>query len=273
MTIIDQIDESCAFIRSLMGDDVPEVGVILGSGLGPLADAIEDKVVVPYVEIPHFAHSTVVGHDGNLIIGSLGGKRVMAMQGRFHYYEGYSMQVVTFPVRVMARLGIKVLLISNAAGTMNPAFNVGDLMVITDHINMMPNPLIGPNEDLLGPRFPDMTTTYSPRLRDIAIQAADNVGDFLRMGVYVGVTGPWYETPAEYRMYHIMGGDAVGMSTVPEAIVARHSGMEVFGMSVITNQANALSEDNLNDGDDVVRAANSAAQRMSVLFAEMIAMI
>ena len=146
-------------------------------------------------------------------------------------------------------------------------------MVITDHINMMPNPLIGPNEDLLGPRFPDMTTTYSPRLRDIAIQAADNVGDFLRMGVYVGVTGPSYETPAEYRMYHIMGGDAVGMSTVPEAIVARHSGMEVFGMSVITNQANALSEDNLNDGDDVVRAANSAAQRMSVLFAEMIAMI
>ena len=197
----------------------------------------------------------------------------MAMQGRFHYYEGYSMDEVTFPVRVMARLGVKTLFVSNAAGGMNPDFRVGDLMIITDHISFLPNPLIGKNIEEMGPRFPDMTTVYSSRIRTLAHTAANAMGISLREGVYVAETGPTYETPAEYRMFHMMGGDAVGMSTVSEVIVARHCGMEVFGMSVITNCAKDLSESCLNNGDDVVTAADKAADTMTNLFVSILSAV
>lgn len=248
----------------------PTTGIILGSGLGKLADAITQPTVIPYADIPHFKTSTAVGHKGNLIFGLLGQTPVVAMQGRFHYYEGYTMHEVTFPVRVMARLGIRRLLVSNAAGGINPDFRVGDLMVITDHISFMPNPLIGKNIEAMGPRFPDMTAVYSRPLRRQAHQAAAQLGITLREGIYVAETGPTYETPAEYRMYRLLGGDAVGMSTVPEVIVARHSGLEVFGMSVITNCAHELDDNHLNDGNDVVKAADQAADAMTAIFTHII---
>lgn len=261
------------------GKALPETVIVLGSGLGKLADSIANPLVIPYGEIPHFKVSTAVGHKGNLIIGTLSHSAtqspshpitVMAMQGRFHYYEGYTMEEVTFPIRVFARMGIKTLLVSNAAGAVNPNFRVGDLMVITDHINFMPNPLVGPNKEEFGPRFPDMTDPYSLRLRNIAYTVADELNIRLQEGVYVAGTGPTYETRAEYRMYRILGGDACGMSTVPEVIVARHCGMEVFGMSVITNQSADLGNGTVNDGDDVVRAADQAADKMTKLFADII---
>lgn len=248
----------------------PATGIILGSGLGKLADSIEDADIIPYAEIPGFKQSTAVGHKGNLIFGRLNGTPVVAMQGRFHYYEGYAMQDVVFPVRVLNALGVKRLLVSNAAGGMNPDFAVGDLMIITDHISFMPNPLIGKNLDQLGPRFPDMTTVYSKSLRAKAHARAAELGVVLREGVYVAETGPTYETPAEYRMFRLLGGDAVGMSTVPEVIAARHCGMEIFGMSVITNCAKDLGDDCLNDGDDVVRAADRAADTMTELFKALV---
>ena len=256
--------------------EIPTVAVVLGSGLGQLAQRIANPLTIPYSQIPHFKTSTAVGHKGNLIIGTLGGKTIAAMQGRFHYYEGYTMEEVTLPIRVLATLGVKTVMVSNAAGAINPHFKVGDLMVIEDHISFMPNPLIGPNNEEFGPRFPDMTEAYSRRLRQVAKNAAEALGVSLRHGVYLAETGPSYETPAEYRMYRLLGGDAVGMSTVPEVIVARHCGIEVFGISVITNQANdlgTLTEDGqivVNDGNDVVRAANSAADTMSTLFETII---
>ena len=271
MNQLHDIQESAGHILSRLGDTPrPTVGIILGSGLGLLADHISGSIVIPYSEIPHFRRSTAIGHKGNLIVGQLGGKQVLAMQGRFHYYEGYSMQEVTFPVRVMSAMGIKTLMVSNAAGAMNPDYRVGDLMVIADHISFMPNPLIGPNIDEMGPRFPDMTTVYSRRIRQIATAEAGKTGLVLREGVYVAETGPCYETPAEYRMYAALGGDVVGMSTVPEVIVARHCGMEIFGMSVVTNQANDLNEDCENDGDEVVVEANKAAEKMTTLFTRII---
>lgn len=270
--MIHKIDESTQFIRQrLAGRPIPEIAIILGSGLGLMADRIQDQLVIPYSEIPNFKRSTAIGHKGNLIIGTLGGKHVMAMQGRFHYYEGYTMQEVTFPVRVMARLGIKTLFVSNAAGAVNPTYRVGDMMIITDHINLLPNPLIGPNMDEFGTRFPDMTTVYSRRIRQIAIDQASQMGETLQQGIYVGGTGPTYETPAEYKFYAAIGGDAAGMSTVPEVIVARHSGLEIFGMSIITNQSNDLSDTCLNNGDDVVREANKAAVKMTTLFENIVA--
>lgn len=252
------------------GYALPSVAIVLGSGLGKLGEEIENPLIIPYKEIPHFKSSTAIGHKGNLIIGTLGGKIVMAMQGRFHYYEGYTMEEVTYPMRVFARMGIQQVLVSNAAGAVNPNYRVGDLMIITDHINFMPNPLIGPNKEDFGPRFPDMTEVYSLRIRTIAQEEAKQLGLILREGVYVAGTGPTYETPAEYRMYRTIGADACGMSTVPEVIVARHSGMEVFGMSVITNQANDLGNGVVNDGNDVVRAADQAADRMTVLFSNIV---
>lgn len=249
---------------------LPTVVVVLGSGLGKLADSIEQPLTIPYGDIPHFKVSTAVGHKGNLIIGRLGGKTIIAMQGRFHYYEGYTMEEVTFPMRVFARMGIRHVMVSNAAGAVNPTFRVGDLMVITDHINFMPNPLIGPNKEDFGPRFPDMTEVYSRRLRSLAHEEALSLGISLQEGIYVAGTGPTYETPAEYRMYRALGADACGMSTVPEVIVARHSGMEIFGMSVITNQSADLGDGVINDGDDVVRAANHAAGIMTALFTRLI---
>ena len=251
----------------------PKTAIILGTGLGQLASEITDKTEIAYSDIPNFPVSTVEGHSGKLIFGKLGGVDILAMQGRFHYYEGYTMQEVTYPIRVFARMGIKRILVSNAAGAVNPDYRVGDLMVITDHINFMPNPLIGPNESLFGPRFPDMTEVYSRRLRTVALAEAARMGLTLREGVYVAETGPTYETPAEYRMFRMLGADAVGMSTVPEVIVARHCGLEVFGISVITNQAHDLDSASgfVNDGDDVVREADRAADKMTNLFRKIVA--
>lgn len=249
---------------------MPQTVVVLGSGLGKLADSIEEPLVIPYAEIPHFKTSTAVGHKGNLIVGKLAGQSIMAMQGRFHYYEGYTMQEVTFPMRVFATLGLRTLLVSNAAGALNPDYRVGDLMLISDHISFMPNPLLGPNLEQFGTRFPDMTSVYSSHLRQCAKAEAQKMGISLREGVYVAETGPTYETPAEYRMFRLLGGDAVGMSTVPEVIVARHCGMQVFGISVITNQSNDLGGDVVNDGNDVVRQADAAADKMTALFARIL---
>ena len=271
---IQQIEEAAGYVRSrceAAGKSMPDSAVVLGSGLGDLADRIADALVIPYSDIPHFRQSTAVGHKGDLIVGTLGSHQLIAMQGRFHYYEGYTMREVTLPVRVMARLGVRTLYVSNAAGGMNPDFKVGDLMVITDHINFMPNPLIGPNLDAYGVRFPDMTEVYSKRLREQAHRLASEMGLTLRNGVYVAETGPTYETLAEYRMYRMMGGDAVGMSTVPEVIVARHSGLEVFGISIITNQVADLLEGGHNDGDDVITAAKAATQTLSTLMEQLIA--
>lgn len=262
-------DEAAAYIRSQIAT-IPTTAIILGSGLGRLADHIDHPMVIPYTHIPHFKQSTATGHKGNLVIGSLGSQPVIAMQGRFHYYEGYAMSEVTFPIRVFARLGVTTLIVSNAAGGLNPDFRVGDLMLITDHINFMPNPLIGKNLDDMGPRFPDMTTVYSRRLRQAAQRQASRLGITLREGVYVAETGPTYETPAEYRMYRQLGGDAVGMSTVPEVIVARHCGMEIFGISVITNCAKDLSDTVVNNGDDVVAVANAAGDTLTQLIANLV---
>lgn len=252
---------------------LPEIAIVLGSGLGGLADKIEDPIVIPYKEIPNFKHSTAMGHKGNLICGKLGKKLVLAMQGRFHYYEGYTMQEVTFPIRVMKLLGIKTLLVSNAAGGINTSFKVGDLMIICDHINMMPNPLIGPNNEAFGTRFPDMTRAYDRELIKLMEEIAVEKQIPLKKGVYVALTGPTYETPAEYAFYGKVGGDAIGMSTVPEVITARHAGIRVFGISVITNEGYHFADDFVNDGADVIAAANRAAETMSSLFTELVSKI
>ena len=259
------------YVASRLDGHKPMVGIVLGSGLGKLAEKIEDKIVIPYKEIPGFPVSTAIGHKGNFIAGYLGGKPVIAMQGRFHYYEGYTMELVTLPIRVMKVLGIQYLFVSNAAGGVNFDFKVGDLMVITDHISHLPNPLIGPNMPEFGPRFPDMTRPYDLELRKKAFEIAADLGITLKQGVYFAGTGPSYETPAEYKYFRLIGGDAVGMSTIPEVIVARHSDIPVFGMSVITNEAHDdYAEDYVNDGDDVVVAADAAADRMTTLFTRII---
>lgn len=259
------------YIAAKLDGRKPFAGIVLGSGLGKLADKIENPTVIPYKEIPGFPVSTAVGHKGNFIAGELGGKFVVAMQGRFHFYEGYPMELVTLPIRVMKVLGIQYLFVSNAAGGVNYDFKVGDMMVITDHINHLPNPLIGPNMEEFGPRFPDMTRPYDKKLRMRAFEIAAGLGYELKSGVYFAGTGPSYETPAEYKYFRLIGADAVGMSTIPEVIVARHSDIPVFGMSVITNEAHDdYAEDYVNDGDDVVEAANAAADRMTVLFSKII---
>ena len=232
--MLEKIQETASFIRERMHTN-PETAIILGTGLGSLVNEIKDKYELSYEEIPNFPISTVEGHCGKLIFGKLGDKEIMAMQGRVHYYEGYSMKEVTFPVRVMHELGIKTLFVSNAAGGMNPEFKIGDLMIITDHINTFPeHPLRGKNIDY-GPRFPDMSEAYNRSLIDQAKEIAQEKGIRVVEGVYVGVSGPTFETPAEYRYFRVIGGDAVGMSTVPEVIVAKHCGIRVFGMSVITD--------------------------------------
>ena len=254
-----------------MGGRKPQIGIVLGSGLGMLADQIENPIVIPYSELPGFPVSTAIGHKGNFIVGTLGGKCVIAMQGRIHYYEGYPMHLVVLPIRVMIRIGIQYLFVSNAAGGTNLSFHVGDLMIIRDHINLIPNPLIGPNLDEFGPRFPDMTRPYDPGLILKAEEIAAWEGISLQKGVYVAVTGPCYETPAEYRFFRNIGADAVGMSTVPEVIVARHSSIPVFGMSVITDVAHATDdEDYVTDGEAIVEAANAAADRMTVIFKRLV---
>ncbi|MDR1022631.1 MAG: purine-nucleoside phosphorylase [Prevotellaceae bacterium] len=232
--MLEKIKESATFINSKVSIE-PEVGIILGTGLGGLVHSIENQEVLEYKDIPNFPLSTVEGHSGRLIFGTLGGKKVVAMQGRFHYYEGYDMQQVTFPVRVMKFLNVKYLFVSNASGGMNPAFAVGDLMIINDHINLLPNPLIGKNLDELGPRFPDMSEPYSKQLIALCESVAGKQGIKVQKGCYVGVTGPTFETPKEYGYFRRIGGDAVGMSTVPEVIVARHMGIPVFAMSIVTD--------------------------------------
>jgi len=247
----------------------PKTAIILGTGLGQLATEITDATTVSYRDIPHFPVSTVEGHAGQLIFGKLGGKDILAMQGRFHFYEGYSMKEVTFPVRVMYELGIETLFVSNAAGGMNPAFHIGDLMVITDHLNLFPeHPLRGKNVPP-GPRFPDMSEAYSKRLIRLADSIAEEKGIHLQHGVYAGVQGPTFETPAEYAMYHHLGADAVGMSTVPEVIVARHCGIEVFGISVITDLGVEGIVEKVSH-EEVQEAANRAQPLMTDIMREMI---
>lgn len=268
---VEKIMTAAEYVAAKLGGRTPYAGVVLGSGLGKLAESIENKIVIPYKEIPGFPVSTAVGHKGNFIAGELGGKFVIAMQGRFHYYEGYTMDLVTLPIRVMKVLGIQYLFVSNAAGGVNFDFKVGDMMVITDHINHLPNPLVGPNMPEFGPRFPDMTRPYDPELRRKAFAIAEEYGIVLKQGVYFAGTGPSYETPAEYKYFRMIGADAVGMSTIPEVIVARQSSIPVFGMSVITNEAHDdYAEDYENDADDVVVAADAAADRMTLLFTKMI---
>lgn len=268
--MIDKIQETANYIRAKVGE-MPKTVIILGTGLGALVDHIDDKQYIPYKEIPNFPVSTVEGHSGNLIFGRLGTKPVMAMQGRFHYYEGYDMKQVTFPVRVMKELGIETLYVSNAAGGMNKEFRVGDIMIITDHINLFPeNPLHGKNDNRLGPRFPAMTEAYSHKLIDLADKIAAEKGIRVMHGVYVGTQGPTFETPAEYEYFRIIGGDAVGMSTVPEVIVANHGGMKVFGVSVITDLGGKDVTD-VPTHEEVQKAAEEAQPRMMEIMKELVA--
>lgn len=232
--MLEKINQSATFIQKKTNFN-PEIGIILGTGLGGLVNEINIEHSLNYQDIPHFPVSTVEGHQGRLIFGTLAGKKVMAMQGRFHYYEGYTMQEVTFPVRVMKFLGIKHLVVSNASGGVNPDFEIGDIMIITDHINLMPNPLIGKNYDELGPRFPDMSDAYDKSLVAKADNIARDLGIKVQKGTYVGVTGPTLETPSEYVYFRKIGGDTVGMSTVPEIIIARHMNLPCFAISIITD--------------------------------------
>ena len=267
--MIEKIKQTADYIRSKAGN-VPETAIILGTGLGALVDHITEKKYIPYTEIPNFPVSTVEGHSGNLIFGRLGNRQVIAMQGRFHYYEGYDMKEVTFPVRVMKQLGVKTLFVSNAAGGMNKEFRVGDIMIITDHINLFPeNPLRGKNYEELGPRFPAMTEAYSHRLVALADQIGAEKGIRLMHGVYVGTQGPTFETPAEYEYFRIIGGDAVGMSTVPEVIVANHAGMKVFGVSVITDLGGKDVTD-VPTHEEVQKAAEAAQPYMMEIMRELI---
>ncbi len=266
---LEMIRETADYILKKVGV-APDTAVILGTGLGDLVNHIEIKKELDYKEIPNFPVSTVEGHSGKLIFGNLGGKFIMAMQGRFHYYEGYSMKEVTFPVRVMQKLGVQTLFVSNAAGGMNKEFQVGDVMIITDHINLFPeNPLRGKNYDDLGPRFPAMTEAYSKGLIMMADDIARVDGIRLMHGVYVGTPGPTFETPAEYEYFRIIGGDAVGMSTVPEVIVANHAGMTVFGVSVITDLGGKdITE--VPTHEEVQKAAVKAQPVMTHIIKEML---
>ena len=267
--LLQKIEEAAGYIAE-RANDRPEVGIILGTGLGGLTERIDQKCSIDYTEIPHFPVSTVEGHKGRLIFGELGGRRVVAMQGRFHYYEGYSMKQVTFPIRVMKELGVKYLLVSNAAGGMNPNFQVGDLMVITDHINLFPeHPLRGKNDPQLGVRFPNMSDAYSKGLIQKVLQIARDNHIPLQQGVYVGTQGPTYETPAEYKYFRTIGGDAVGMSTVPEVIVARHSGMEVFAISVITDLGVEGIVETASH-ENVQKAASQVESQMTLIMKNLI---
>lgn len=259
-------------VRGAVGAEfTPEVGIVLGTGLGRLAEEIDAVAVIEYSAIPGFPLSTVESHTGRLILGRLGGKAVVAMQGRFHFYEGYSMQQITFPVRVMHELGARVLMVSNACGGMNPLYRRGDLMLIEDHINLLgDNPLIGPNDDTLGPRFPDMSEPYSRELRALAHEVALDERIRLHEGTFVAVAGPNLETRAEYRFLRTIGADVVGMSTVPEVIVARHMGMRVMGMSIITDECfpDALAP---VDVAEIIAAANRAEPKMTRIMSGVIA--
>ena len=266
--MLEKIQETAAFLKSKMHTQ-PETAIILGTGLGSLVNEITDKYEINYQDIPNFPVSTVEGHSGKLIFGKLGDKDILAMQGRFHYYEGYNMKEVTFPVRVMRELGIKTLFVSNASGGMSPDFEVGDLMIITDHINFFPeHPLRGKNIPY-GPRFPDMSEAYNKELIRKVDQIAAEKGIKVQHGIYIGVQGPTYETPAEYKMFRILGADAVGMSTVPEVIVANHCGIKVFGISVITDLGVEGKIIEITH-EDVQKAADAAQPLMTTIMRELI---
>jgi purine-nucleoside phosphorylase len=265
LSLYESAVRAAQFIRARIDADV-SVGIVLGSGLGAFAEDLVEAVPIRYDEIPGFAHATVEGHAGRLVIGTVEGVTVAAMQGRFHFYEGYALEDVTFPIRVLKLLGVRTLILTNAAGSLNTEFSPGTLMVISDHINLMGvNPLIGPNDDRFGPRFPDLTSTYDPALQTIVIEEAKAVDVEMRRGVYAALSGPSYETPAEIHMVRTLGADAVGMSTVPEAIVARHMDMQVIGISCITNLAAGVS-DRPVDHSQVI----ATGERVRVQFTELI---
>jgi len=267
--LFDKIQETAAFIKSRIGQQ-PVAGIILGSGLGSMAALVENPIVIPYHEIPNFPVSTVEGHDGKLIFGLLGGRYIMMLAGRFHYYEGYNMEEVTFPVRVMKAVGVETLLVSNAAGGMNRQFRVGDIMLIHDHINLFPeHPLRGRNDMRLGTRFPDMSEPYDTGLLKQAQAVARDLDIPVWEGVYVGLQGPTFETRAEYYWLHVIGGDAVGMSTVPEVIVAIHGGMKVFAASIITDLG-IREELNVITHEEVLAAADAAAPRLAAIMTGVI---
>ncbi len=266
----EKVHETVSFIQS-MTHYQPDYGVILGSGLGDFRHDVEVEFTLPYGEIPNFPVSTVEGHQGALLFGTVGGKKVVVMQGRFHYYEGYSMEEVTFPIRVMKYMGVNKLIVSNASGGVNPDFKVGDVMLITDHINMMPeHPLRGKNDERFGPRFVNMSEPYSRKMLAKAKDIAQKNNIEIKEGIYLGLQGPTYETLAEYRMVKILGADCVGMSTVPEIIVARHMDMETFGVSVITDMGDAENIDEVNH-EEVLKAAKSAEPHVRFLVKTLIA--
>jgi len=270
--LLEKIKETAAFITEKLSE-TPKIGLILGSGLGELADEITSAVNIRYEEIPNFPVSTVEGHAGQLVIGELQGKQVVAMQGRFHYYEGYSMQEVTFPVRVMKQLGIELIVVTNACGGMNKNFAPGDLMIITDHLNMTgDNPLIGRNIDELGPRFPDMSNAYTPELVSLVEKIGERLDIKLQKGVYAGITGPTYMTAAELIMLRELGGDVVGMSTVPEVIVAKHMDMKVIGISCITDMAIGEELEGITH-EQVVEVANRTKPKFIQLVKEIVATV
>jgi purine-nucleoside phosphorylase len=266
--MLKTIAETVSYINSKTSF-TPEFGIILGTGLGALAKEIKPEIVLPYDSIPNFPVSTVESHHGKLIFGHLDGKKVVAMQGRFHYYEGYTMQQITFPVRVMKQLGIKMLFISNASGGLDPDFNTGDIMIINDHINLLPNPLIGKNYDELGPRFPDMSEPYNTNLIKLAWNLGVKLDIKLKVGTYAAVTGPSLETPAEYKYLRAIGADAVGMSTIPEAIVANHSNLPVFAISIITDLGvpGKIKKVSL---EEIIAVAEKAEPVMTKLLKELI---
>lgn len=267
--MLEKINGTASFLKSKTAFK-GKVGIILGTGLGGLVNEINASHIIPYEEIPDFPVSTVEGHSGRLIFGTLSGTEVMAMQGRFHYYEGYDMKQCTFPVRVMKAMGVETLIISNASGGVNPEFEIGELMILNDHINLFPtNPLIGHNHKELGPRFPDMSDVYDEHLRTKAKTIAAAHGIKVSEGVYIGLSGPCLETPAEYRMVRILGGDAVGMSTVPEAIVARHGGMRVFAISIITDLGVPGRIVKVTH-EDVIAVASRQEPKMTLIMKELV---
>jgi purine-nucleoside phosphorylase len=267
-----ELKETVKFLQKQY-KQVPKVGIVLGSGLGNFVDEIDVEAEVAYGDIPNFPVSTVEGHKGKLIFGKLGGKTVVAMAGRFHFYEGYQAQEVVYPIRVMKLLGVETLLLSNAAGGVNPAFNVGDIMIIKDHVSFFtPNPLIGKNIEEFGPRFPDMSEPYKKSLIKKAKEIAAKHAFDVHEGVYVAVTGPTFETRAEYKFIHVLGGDVVGMSTVQEAIVANHMGMQVFAMSVVTDLG-IREEENIITHEEVLAAAKAAEPKLATIFKELAASI
>jgi len=267
--MFEKLEETVAFVRQRT-DLQPTVGVILGSGLGQLVDRMQDQVAIDYRDLPHFPAPTVAGHAGRMVIGRIGGVVVVAMQGRFHFYEGHDMRTVAYPTAFMKQFGVRTLVVSNSAGGINRGFTPGDLMLITDHINLFAtNPLMGLNDERLGPRFPDMTEAYSPRLIDIADSAVAELGMSFRRGVYAGLSGPCYETAAEIRYLERIGADAVGMSTVPEVIAARYLGLEVLGISCVTNMATGIATVK-HAHEEVVRIANAASERFCAVVAATI---